>query len=99
MARLTQDFGQWRADRRVEAARIEAQLRAAPQLVSDAALDELDAEAPLARGARGGAPTRHTDASRLRKRFQARSHVDPITVDVIALDDHVTLVDADPKLD
>src|SRR5229473_1410940 len=54
-SRLTHDLGQRRADRRVEAARIEAQLGTTLQLVRDAALDELDAEALLARGARGRA--------------------------------------------
>src|SRR5713101_6310989 len=54
-SRLTHDLGQRRTDRRVEAARIEAQLGTTLQLVRDAALDELDAEALLARGARGGA--------------------------------------------
>src|SRR6266571_4660504 len=54
-SRLTHDLGQRRADRRAEAARIEAQLGTTLQLVRDAALDELDAEALLARGARGRA--------------------------------------------
>src|SRR6266581_4839471 len=50
-SRLTHDLAPRRADRRVEAARIEAQLCTTLELVRDAALDELDAVALLVRGA------------------------------------------------
>src|SRR5262249_45424676 len=41
----------------------------------------------------------HTNPPGLRKPLQTRSHVDTIPEYVASLDDHVALVDADPKLD
>src|SRR5262245_10719976 len=40
---------------------------------------------------------RHADAARLSQPLQASSDIDAIAKDVIALDDDVTEVDADPK--
>src|SRR5437764_9534936 len=52
-SRIAHNFGEWRADHHVQPARIETQLRAASQLVGDAALDELDAETLLVVRVRG----------------------------------------------
>src|SRR6266568_7927091 len=50
---LADDLGERRADHRMQAGRIESHLGRAPQLIGDAALDEVDAETPLVLGARG----------------------------------------------
>ena len=41
----------------------------------------------------------HADAPRLGQRLQSCGYVDPITVDVVAIDDDVTEVDADAERD
>jgi hypothetical protein len=43
--------------------------------------------------------TRDTDPPRLSNPLQPRSHVHAVTEDVPAFDDHVALVDTDPKFD
>src|SRR5262249_3706977 len=44
-------------------------------------------------------PAGHAYASRLRQGFQPSRDVDPVTVDVLAVDDHIPDVDPDAPLD
>ena len=41
---------------------------------------------------------RHHDAAGVRHGFQARSHVDPVAINIVALMDNIAKIDADTKL-